>query len=166
MTCTSLCSSHIASILRVLVYIEAHLDEPLLLEHLAQVARVSPFHFHRLFRAYTGETCMGYIQRLRLQRAEEKLRYTEDSITRISQDVGYETPAGFSKFFQQTLGRSPREYRKAIQPVVKTMVARALSSPAWTPQYVVRKKESVLFVRRIGDYKETPELLFRLCMNF
>jgi transcriptional regulator GlxA family with amidase domain len=108
---TNTYSVHISAILRVLIYIEEHVDESLLLEKLARIARISPFHFHRLFRAYTGETCLEYMQRLRLQRAREKLRYTDNSITSIALDVGYETSAGFSKIFQQVLGRSPREYR-------------------------------------------------------
>jgi len=41
-------------ILRVLVHIQARLDEPLELDELARVACFSPFHFHRVFRALTG----------------------------------------------------------------------------------------------------------------
>lgn len=40
----------------VLDYIEAFFDQPLPLEHLSDVARFSPFHFHRLFKASMGET--------------------------------------------------------------------------------------------------------------
>lgn len=41
---------------KVLGYIDAHLDAPLNLEALAEVAHFSPFHFHRLFVAWFGET--------------------------------------------------------------------------------------------------------------
>ena len=41
---------------RVMDHIEQHLDQPLDLETLAAVAHFSAFHFHRLFRAWTGET--------------------------------------------------------------------------------------------------------------
>lgn len=157
---------HISAILQVLIYIEEHLDESLPLEKLAQVARISPFHFHRLFRAYMDETCMEYIQRLRLQRAEEKLRYTDDLITDIAFDVGYETSAGFTKIFNQVLGCSPREYRKKFQPIVKKMVEKTAATPKWTPEYVTRTQETVLFVRKIGDYKETPTLAFNTLFEF
>lgn len=159
-------SDHICAILRVLIHIEAHLDEPMALEKLAKIARISPFHFHRLFRAYTGETCLEYMQRLRLQRAEEKLRYTDSSITSIALDVGYETSSSFGKMFQQIMGRSPREYRNAMQPIVKKMLKRTLVTPAWKPTYVQRTQESVLFVRRVGDYRETPELAFNALIEF
>ena len=85
-------------------YIEDHLDETLLLEKLAEIARISPYYFHRLFRAYMGETLAEYVQRIRLQRAQEKLRYSDTSITEIAMDVGYESPAAFTKVFNQIMG--------------------------------------------------------------
>ena len=160
------CNFHISAILRVLIYIEQHLDEPILLENLSQVAHISPFHFHRLFRAYTDETCKEYIQRLRLQRAEEKLRYTNEPITTIAHDVGYETSSSFSKIFHQVMGQSPREYRKRLSPVVQKLLARQLSTPKWTPVYQKRDEETVLFVRRIGDYTETPWKAFDALLQF
>src|SRR5207247_10418688 len=50
---------------RVIDHVRAHLAEPLTLADLARVAAFSPFHFHRVFRAITGETLFGFIQRLR-----------------------------------------------------------------------------------------------------
>ena len=41
---------------RVIFHIEAHLGEPLRLDDLARVAHFSPFHFHRIFAAFTGES--------------------------------------------------------------------------------------------------------------
>jgi AraC-like DNA-binding protein len=41
---------------RVMDYVQGHLDEDLTLEKLACVAAFSPFHFHRVFAAITGET--------------------------------------------------------------------------------------------------------------
>lgn len=63
-----------ARILRVLTHIQEHLDEPLDLEALAQVACFSSFHFHRVFAAMTGETIADHVRRLRLERAAMELR--------------------------------------------------------------------------------------------
>ena len=41
---------------RVLNYIDRHLDQPLDLRQLAEVANFSPYHFHRVFAAWMGET--------------------------------------------------------------------------------------------------------------
>ena len=47
---------HLRRVNAVIDYIEAHLDEDLSLENLAAVAHFSPFHFHRIFTGYVGET--------------------------------------------------------------------------------------------------------------
>src|SRR5262249_10995900 len=54
---------------RVMDHVEAHLAEELTLERLAAVAAFSPFHFHRVFAAITGETLSEFIRRIRLERA-------------------------------------------------------------------------------------------------
>jgi hypothetical protein len=48
---------------RVLEYIDKHLDQPLDLGTLAEVAHFSPFHFHRLFSAWMAETLGDYLRR-------------------------------------------------------------------------------------------------------
>ena len=52
---------------RVLEHIDQHLDEPLNLEMLAEIAHFSSFHFHRLFSAWMGETLGDYLRRRRLR---------------------------------------------------------------------------------------------------
>jgi len=54
---------------RVIEHIDQNLDQFLDLETLAEVAHFSPFHFHRLFSAWMGETLGGY-----LRRGDAKLR--------------------------------------------------------------------------------------------
>ena len=54
---------------RVIDHVQAHLDGDLTLERLAEVAAFSPFHFHRVFAAITGETLSDFIRRVRLERA-------------------------------------------------------------------------------------------------
>ena len=52
---------------KVLDFIDRHLAEPVDLAALADVAHFSPFHFHRLFRAWMGETLGDYLRRRRLE---------------------------------------------------------------------------------------------------
>lgn len=161
---------HIGFILKVLVYIDEHLHEPMPLEQMAKIAHISPFYFHRLFQAYVGKTLAEYVKELRLQRAEEQLRYSDKAITEIAFDVGYETPSAFSKMFQQMMQKSPRRYRQLMQPVMEAMsrntVLTAHQKEMLQPSYVVRKERPVLFVRRIGDYAATPFLAFEALERF
>lgn len=47
----------------------------------------------------------------RLQRATELLRHTDGSVTRVSAEMGYSSPANFARAFQKATGRTPREFR-------------------------------------------------------
>ncbi len=161
---------HIGALLRALVYIDEHLDEPLQLERVAKLAYISPFYFHRLFHAYVGKTLAEYVTDLRLQRAQEHLSYSDKPITEIALDLGYQTPSSFTKVFNQVLGTSPREYRKKMQPLLELMIAR--TSPTkeqkemLRPKYVTRREMPVLFVRRVGDYIVTPLDAYKALTQF
>lgn len=58
---------------RVLETIDRQLDQPLKLETLAGVAHFSPFHFHRLFSAWMGETLGDYLRRRRVEPDRRRL---------------------------------------------------------------------------------------------
>ena len=70
----STANPYLARINRVVDHIRASLDGDLRLEALAQLAGFSPFHFHRIFHALTGETVGDCVGRLRLERAVALLR--------------------------------------------------------------------------------------------
>lgn len=56
-------------VIRVIEYIHDHLDDDLNINLLADVAFMSPYHFHRIYREMARETLNATIRRLRLQRA-------------------------------------------------------------------------------------------------
>jgi AraC family transcriptional regulator len=99
-------------ILRVLVYIQAHLDEALPLESLARVARFSPYHFHRIFAAMVGEPVKEHIRRLRLERAAYRLQFGNRPVTDIAFEAGYETHESFTRAFRALFGAAPSRFRK------------------------------------------------------
>lgn len=105
-------SEHSEAIQDVLQYIHAHLHEPLDRETLAAVAGFSVPHFHRIFAAHAGESAIGYVRRLRLERAGRKLRMGAVDITEVALAAGYETHAAFARAFRQQYGISPREFRQ------------------------------------------------------
>lgn len=100
-------------VLRVMRYIEDHLDEELSLDHLAGVACFSPFHFHRIFRGMTGEPVKEYVRRLRLERAAGRLQQGAGPIIDIALEAGYESHEGFTRAFHARFGESPAEFREA-----------------------------------------------------
>lgn len=104
---------YIRRINRVMDYIETNLDGELNLETLARVASFSPFHFHRLFSAMTGETLNNFIRRTRLERAASYLLDEQrfDTIAEIGFKCGFSGNAVFSRCFSEHFGMSPTEFR-------------------------------------------------------
>lgn len=117
-----------------------------------------------------GETLAEHIKRLRSQRAQKRLQFSDKPITEIALDLGYESPSAFTKVFNQVLGQSPRQYRKAMQPLLHAILKRTNPCPSQKsflkPEYVQRSQETILFVRRIGDYNDTPVLAFEALVHF
>lgn len=95
----------------IVEYINNHLDEPVDLVKLAAISHFSPYHFHRITRAFIGEPIGSYIVRVRLETAAKLIRYTDFSISEIAYKVGYEVPTSLSKAFRQQYGISPLDYR-------------------------------------------------------
>lgn len=96
----------------VIDYIEANIGEELSLDTLAEVANFSKFHFHRLFRAMTGETLNQFIARIRLTKAASQLIYNpKKSITEIALDCGFSGSATFARAFKDSFGMSATNWR-------------------------------------------------------
>ncbi len=93
-------------------YINDHLTDIIHLSHLAQIAHISEFHFHRIFKSIMGESPGDYIQRLRLEKAAFKLQTTKLNITDIVEQSGYQSHQAFTKAFKKHFGTSPSDYRK------------------------------------------------------
>ncbi len=102
-------------VLRVLSYIHDNPAGDLSLDALADVAAMSRFHWHRVFRALTGETCAQAVRRLRLHRAATLLVRTDTPVAQVAATVGYPNPSSFARAFTEAYGSSPGAFRKAGQ---------------------------------------------------
>ncbi len=98
-------------VLRVQQHIEGRLAEDLSPQDLAEVAGFSLHHFHRVFRGMTDESVMGYVRRLRLERAAQRLKYGESTVTEVAFSAGYGSHEAFTRAFSASFGRSPSAYR-------------------------------------------------------
>lgn len=97
---------------RVLAHIDARLSEPLSLPDLAAVAHFSPYHFHRLFVAWTGQTLGDYMRRRRLERAATRLMsQPRASVLDVAIGVGFGSGEAFARAFRQQFGCSPSGWR-------------------------------------------------------
>ncbi len=96
---------------RAVDYINEHLHLPINLSDLASIANISGFHFHRIFKALMNESPGEYIQRLRLEKAIFKLQTTQETLTDIAEQTGYQSPHALSKAFKKRFGISPSTFR-------------------------------------------------------
>lgn len=152
---------------RVMHHIQKSLDEPLTINRLAEVACLSPFHFHRIFTAHIGETVTGYVRRLRLERAATRIALTDDSITDTALAVGYETPAAFARAFRERFGMSPSEFRgqrTTTPPFTENSIAREIV--AMKPEIRELPDTKVLFVRKTGAYNTAASAAWDVLMGF
>ncbi|MEP3427408.1 MAG: AraC family transcriptional regulator [Roseibium sp.] len=97
---------------RVLSYIYDNLDDDLNLDKLADIACMSRCHWHRVFRAMTGETMSNVVRRLRLHKAANALVEGDAPVRAIAEQVGYENLASFSRAFKLAHGVSPNAFRE------------------------------------------------------
>src|SRR6516162_9693520 len=110
---------------RVIDYLRENLDRQVKLEELAKVACFSEFHFHRIFRAVSGETLNNFTNRLRLEKAACLLRYSDQSLTDIALDCGFSSSATFSRAFPSSYDTSPSQFRKSGE-IKKSKICKEL----------------------------------------
>jgi AraC family transcriptional regulator len=99
-------------LLRVIDHIHAHADADLSLDALADVAAMSRFHWHRVFRAITGETVAEAVRRVRMHKATFLLCMTDLTMEAVARNVGYPTARSFARAFVEMQGMSPSAFRK------------------------------------------------------
>lgn len=94
-------------------YFHENLASPILIDDYAQSCHMSTCWFIRSFKQQMGMPPLQYLTSIRINRAKELLKDTENTISEISLMVGFDNPLYFSKLFKKQTGQSPTAYRKA-----------------------------------------------------
>ena len=97
---------------RVRSFVIENLGGNVSLAALAEVAGVSRFHFARQFRLRTGESPLGYVRRMRIERAKELLRRPRLRIAVVAQTLGFADQSHFTRAFQSSVGMTPARYAR------------------------------------------------------
>ena len=100
---------------RVIDYVNNNLHKSLSLEELAFEADFSPYHFHRVFVAVTGETVNNFTNRLRNEKAARLLRFSKRSVADVALECGFSSSSTLSRLFKQYFEVSPRNYRNGLE---------------------------------------------------
>jgi AraC family transcriptional regulator len=103
--------SYVERVNRAIDYIRGRLHAPLRLRSIARAARLSPFHFHRVFQALVGATPADFVKRLRLEKAVGLMAGPRPaSLTAIALACGFSSSSDFSRSFKQHFGVAPRAF--------------------------------------------------------
>ena len=97
-----------------LAYIRQHAGEDLSLETVARVCHKNSSTMRKLFREQLGMTFSDYINRLRVERAQELLKDPHRSLAEIAVQVGFYDQSHFGKVFRQVSGYTPARFRKKV----------------------------------------------------
>jgi len=148
-------------IIKVLNYIQNNLDKQIELEYLAGIAHFSTYHFHRIFKAFTGENIAKYIRRLKLERAAGSLKYTDKLIAIISLEAGYENTESFSRVFKSQFNKSPLEYRKDSKKELENFLNSNIDTDSYN-SFSVKIIENILdknlvCMRHTGAYNDVGD---------
>jgi len=98
---------------RVTAYIETHLSAPIVIKDLAAIARLSAYHFCRVFRESFRDSPHGYLMRRRVGRAQTLMVQTDVSLSHVAADCGLSDQAHLNRLFRRFVGVSPGAWRRA-----------------------------------------------------
>lgn len=99
----------------ILAYIAEHYTQPLSLHELAERFNFNYYYLSSYFRNHSDAGFKEYLNKLRVQRAEELLRYGNISVSDIGGQVGFTDNSYFTKVFKKYTGKTPSEFRKAFR---------------------------------------------------
>ena len=154
-------SEYVDRMHRVLEHIDRELDQPLELETLARVANFSPFHFHRLFTAWMGETLSDYVRRRRLELAALRLvAQPRLAVLQVALSVGFGSTEAFARAFKTRFGSTPTGWRDSQRRKRDQSKSKHDQAREQTPAndgdmkvtIVDRQPTTVAYLRHVGPY--------------
>ncbi|OHU85298.1 MULTISPECIES: AraC family transcriptional regulator [Pseudoalteromonas] len=156
-------------LLKVIDYVYEHLNADLDVNTLADLANMSAYHFHRIYREFTGETINTTVRRMRLFKAAALLLHSQLSQADIAKQVSYASVEAFNRAFTKHYGETPNHYRKHR---TCQQLEHAVFYPShikeYTTMYTVKQIENealtLIALPHQGDYMQIGQAFEKLFM--
>ena len=100
---------------RVRDFIDAHLEESVSIQALAEIAGLSMYHFARAFRRSEGMTPHDYLVQCRVRRVQELLASTDLPLSEIALAAGFSDQSHCARRFRERVGVTPSSYRWTLR---------------------------------------------------
>jgi AraC-like DNA-binding protein len=96
-----------------IAFLEENYGSDVRVEDVAQSAYISASRLSHVFKETTGMSLMDYLTQVRIDRAQQLLAETSNSISSIGYELGIQSPTYFTRLFKRMTGSSPSQYRRA-----------------------------------------------------
>ena len=93
-------------------YIQEHYKEDITKNHVAASVFLTPDYLAKMFKAETGIVIKDFINNCRIEEAKELLKKSDNSVSMIASEVGFDNFSYFSTIFKKSTGVSPQAFRK------------------------------------------------------
>lgn len=104
--------SNYSRVMDVKKYIDSNIESRFKLSELADMAKLSPNFFCRIFRDIVGETLINYINKSKINLAKKMLIESNKGVKEIAYNCGFENDTYFYTLFKRVTGMSPSQYRE------------------------------------------------------
>lgn len=124
-----------AAVETVVRALESAPEQPWTVDGLAALVNLDPAYLSRLFKLHVGLPPIGYLARVRIERASVLLSHTDVPVAHVGAEVGWPDPNYFARRFRTLLGLTPTAYRaRSLSSPTEThpVGARGLSTRSWT----------------------------------
>jgi AraC family transcriptional regulator len=100
---------------RVEEYVAEHLSERVSLSEMAELLRISPYHFAHAFKRSFGVPPHHYHMMRRIEEAKTLLAKRDASVTQVGMQLGFAQTSAFTSGFHKLTGITPTQYRRALE---------------------------------------------------
>ena len=115
----------------VMNYIKSRINDPIGIDDAAECIHRSVSYLTRKFKAETGQTVGSYITEYRIREACELLRFTDRSLSEISEELQFSSQSYFQNVFKKQMGMTPQKYRKKSSEATDPQERARLQLPRW-----------------------------------
>lgn len=158
---------YLEAINRAIEFIEINATKNISLEEIAEYAFLSKYHFHRVFKSIIGDTVKKYQSRIRLEKSALLLKNSQENISQIAYQCGYNAPEIFNRAFQNYFSMTPTSFRentkielKQKQELYEEISFESLNLSS--PKIVEISDLHLAYIRHFGNYDKVAKSFQRL----
>ena len=145
-------NEHEKAVNRVIDYINGHLYEMPGMVELSEIANISGFYLHRIFKAIIGENIGEFINRLRMEDVALRLQMGSESLSDIAFKTGYATKHALSRAFKNHFGISPSVYRNNPKNIHPFFGCEKRTAQELIPEIRHIEIKEIVYIRIIDVY--------------